>query len=135
MPTRKEGMDMTLVKAEMSFYHDSVGTKAHGEVFEVSNEQVVSELESAGYVKRVDGQEAQAHEDSKNLQQKMGEAQKLTNEAVSMAHHEQNQETLQHQAKVEQIRQQQTQQKAQQQARTEELKQASEKAQVKKADK
>lgn len=137
----KGGNDMTLVKAEMSFYHDAVGTKALGEVFEIKNSQVCAELEQAGYVKQVDGAEAQAHQDSQKLQQEMGEKQALTNEAVSLAHHTQNQETLQHQQKIDQLRQQQQQQQAQsqqsqaQQSQTQQASEVQHKANVKKADK
>lgn len=108
---------MTLVKAQMSFYHDAVGTRAKDEVFEVKTEQLANELESAGYVKSVQGQEATAHQEQQNLQQQMGQKQALTNEAVSMAHHVQNQQAAQHQQNVAQIRQQQ-QQQAQNQAQS-----------------
>lgn len=105
---------MTLVKAEMSFYHDAVGTKALGEIFEIKNPQVCAELEQAGYIKKADGAEAQLHQAQQELQQQMGQEQKQANENVSQAHHVQNQETLAHQAKVEQIRQQQQTQQANQ---------------------
>lgn len=97
---------MTLVKAKMSFYHDKVGTRALDEMFEVKNETLVGELEQAGYVQRVEGEAQTAHEDAKNLQQQVGQANALANEAVSLASHEHNQKTLQDQQNFAQVRQQ-----------------------------
>lgn len=97
---------MALVKAKMSFYHDKVGTRALDEVFEVQNEQLVGELEQAGYIQRAEGEAVQAHEQAKNLQQQVGQVNALTNEAVSMASHEHNQKTLQDQQNFAQVRQQ-----------------------------
>jgi hypothetical protein len=96
---------MTLVKAQMSFYHDNVGTKAKDEMFDVQNEQLVSELEQAGYVQRVEGEALQAFEAAKSLEQQVGQRNALTNEAVSLAAHEQNMQSLQHQANFEGMRQ------------------------------
>lgn len=128
---------MTLVKAEMAFYHDAVGTKALGEVFEIKNAQVVADLEQSGYVKRVDGEEAQANQELKELQKEMGQKQALTNEAVSLAHHAQNQETLAHQAKVDQLRQKAQNQPQSQttQANNTQNAEVTSKANAKKADK
>lgn len=97
---------MTLVKAKMSFYHDKVGTRALDEMFEVTSEQLASDLEQAGYVQRVEGEALTAHQENQNLQQQMGEISALANEAVSLATHEQNQQTLAHQKTFEQTRQQ-----------------------------
>jgi len=97
---------MALVKAKMSFYHDKVGTRALDEMFEVKNEQLVSELEQAGYVQRAEGEAMQAHEEAKSLQQQVGQVNALTNEAVSMANHEHNQKTLKDQQNFAQVRQQ-----------------------------
>ena len=54
MKKLKGGKDMGLVQAQMAFYHDSVGTKAQNEIFEVQNENLCAELESAGYVKKLE---------------------------------------------------------------------------------
>lgn len=121
---------MTLVKAEMAFYHDAVGTRAHGEVFEIKNAQVCADLEQAGYVKKVEGEEAQAHQQQQQLQQEVGKVNALANEAVSLAHHAQNQEANAHQMKVSQMRQQ-----SQQSQQSPRVKQMNEAQNVKKADK
>ena len=91
---------MGLVKAQMSFYSDKVGSRAKDEVFEVQNEQVCAELEQAGYVQKVSDEEAQAHKQNQQHQQKMGQKQALTNEAVSFAHIVHNQEAAQHQQNI-----------------------------------
>lgn len=90
------------VKAKLSFNHDSVGTKGMGEVFEVHNTETLSQLESMGYVEKVDSQE---FEQQKQLQQEVGRANALANEAVSMAHHVQNQQANQQQQTVAEARQ------------------------------
>jgi hypothetical protein len=97
---------MALVKAQMSFYHDSVGTRAKDEVFEIQNDGLVSSLEQAGYVTRVDGQTQQAFDSAKSLEQQVGQRNALTNEAVSLAGHEHNQQAAQHQQQFAQMRQQ-----------------------------
>ena len=97
---------MGLVQAQLAFYHDEVGTKAQNEIFEIRNEQVCAELESKGYVKKVEGEQAQ-------LQQQVGEVNKLANEAVSMASHDQNQQANQQAQQAQQIRQQLNQQSQQ----------------------
>ena len=61
MKKLKGGKDMGLVQAQMAFYHDSVGTKAQNEIFEVQNENLCAELESAGYVKKLEADQAQTH--------------------------------------------------------------------------
>jgi hypothetical protein len=101
---------MSLVKAKMAFYHDSVGTRAQNEVFEVKNATVCSQLEKAGYVQKVEGEEAQAIQAQQDLQKQVGQRNALTNEAVSMANHVHNQEANQHQQQMYQMRQQQAQQ-------------------------
>jgi hypothetical protein len=95
---------MALVKATMSFYQDSVGTKAKDEIFEVQSEQTVSDLEQAGYVQRVEGQQLQAFEQAKSLEQQVGQRNALTNEAVSLASHEHNMQAQQHQQGFAQMR-------------------------------
>ncbi len=105
---------MGLVKAQMSFYHDSVGARAHNEVFEVQNEQVCAELEQLGYVQKASAEEVQAHEQQKQLQQQMGQKQALTNEAIATAQHAQNVEANAHTQNVAQLRQQARQQAEQQ---------------------
>ena len=109
---------MGLVKAKMAFYHDSVGTRAHNEVFEVANEQVCAELEQAGYIEKVSGEEAQAHQEAQKLQEEMGQKQALTNEAIALAQHAQNVEANQHTQDMKQRRQtaDEARQQAQQQA-------------------
>jgi hypothetical protein len=97
---------MALVKAKMSFYHDGVGTRAMNETFDVQNENLISQLEQAGYVQRVEGQELQAHEQAKTLEQQVGQRNALTNEAVSLATHDQNQQAAQHQQQVSELRKQ-----------------------------
>lgn len=110
MSNLKGGVKMALVKAKMAFYHDSVGTRAANEIFEVKNENTCSELERAGYIQKVEGQEAQVHQERQQLQQEVGQINAKANEAVSMAHHTQNQQANQHHETVKQLRQQQTQQ-------------------------
>lgn len=105
---------MGLVKAKMSFYHDAVGTRAQNEVFEVQNAEICAQLEQAGYIQTVEGQEAQAHQDQQNLQQQVGQRNALTNEAVSLANHVHNQEANAHTQNIAQVRQQQAQQAGQQ---------------------
>jgi hypothetical protein len=100
---------MALVKAKMSFYHDKVGTRALDEMFEVQNEGLVSELEQAGYIQRVEGEALNAYEQTKTLEQEVGKRNALTNEAVSMASHEHNQQTLKQQETFAQQRQQTSQ--------------------------
>jgi hypothetical protein len=96
---------MTLVKAKMAFYHDSVGTRAHNEVFEVQNAQTVAQLEQAGYVEKADNQATEAYQQNKASQQEMGQAGQQANDAISQAHHLQNQEANAHQQNVTQARQ------------------------------
>jgi hypothetical protein len=100
---------MALVKARMSFYHDKVGTRALDEMFEVQNDSLVGELEQAGYVTRVDGSVLNAYEQTKALEQEVGKRNALTNEAVSLATHEHNQQTLKQQESFQQQRQQASQ--------------------------
>jgi hypothetical protein len=100
---------MALVKAKMSFYHDAVGTRAYDEMFDVQNEQLVSELEQAGYIQRVEGEALNAFEQAKTLEQEVGRRNALTNEAVSLATHEHNQQTLKTQETFQQQRQQTSQ--------------------------
>lgn len=97
---------MGLVQAQMAFYHDSVGSKAQNEIFEIQNEQLCSELESRGFVKKVEGETAQLHQDIKKLQEQTGQVNQQANEAVSMASHEQNQQANQLSQQAQQIRQQ-----------------------------
>lgn len=97
---------MCLVKAQMAFYHDKVGTRAHNETFEVLDEKLVSELEQAGYVKKVDGEEAEMHQKQQELQKQVGQRNALANEAVSMANHEHNVQANQHTQNVQQAREQ-----------------------------
>lgn len=122
---------MGLVKAKMAFYHDAVGTRAHGEVFEVKNQQVCSQLEKAGYVQKVDGETAQIHQELQQKQQEYGQAGAQANEQVSLAHHAQNVETHKHQANVSAQRQTQESQAQQQQQQE----QPESQAKAKKADK
>ena len=122
---------MALVKAKMAFYHDSVGTRAQNEVFEVKSQELCAQLEQAGYVQKVEGQEAQTFQREQELQQQIGQRNALTNEAVSMANHVHNQQANQHQQQVYQMRQQQAQQtqQAQGQAQAQQMQQQSQQAQ------
>lgn len=97
---------MALVQAKMSFYHDSVGTRAKDEMFDIQNDQLISELEQAGYIQRAEGEALQAFEAAKSLEQQVGQRNALTNEAVSLAGHEHNQQAAQHQQQFAQMRQQ-----------------------------
>ena len=111
---------MGLVQAQMAFYHDSVGTHAQNEIFEVKNEQLCAELESAGYVKKLEAEQAQAYQETQTRQQEYGQAGQQANEAVSMASHTQNQQANQQAQQAQQIRQQlqqQANQQTQQQAK------------------
>ena len=65
---------MGLVQAQMAFYHDSVGTKAQNEIFEVKNEHFCAELESAGYVKKLEAEQEQMHQEQQQRQQEYGQA-------------------------------------------------------------
>jgi hypothetical protein len=101
---------MGLVQAQLAFYHDSIGTKALNEIFEVKNEQLCAELEQAGYVKKVDGEQAQAHQEQAQRQQEYGQAGQQANEAISQANHLHNQEANRQAQQAQQIRQQLKQQ-------------------------
>jgi len=124
----KGGKDMGLVQAQMAFYHDSVGTKAQNEIFEVQNENLCAELESAGYVKKLEADQAQTHTDFAQLQQEYGQAGQQANEAVSMASHTHNQQANQQAQQAQQIRQQVKQQVNQQASQQQQAKAISKKA-------
>ena len=98
---------MGLLKAKTAFYNDKVGSRAQNEIFEVTDEKVCAELEQKGFVQKVSGQEAQAHQEQQKSQEQVGQRNALTNEAVSMAHHVQNKQAQQDQQAYSQIRQQQ----------------------------
>ena len=109
----------TTVFATHSFYHDLVGSKAHGEVFQISDQTTLQALEQLGYVQKVDGQSqagaqmSQLQQDLMKRQQEMGQAQALANEEVSQARHIQNMQSIQHTQQVNEQRQQQAQQNGQ----------------------
>lgn len=88
--------NMTQVQAKQSFYHDLVGSRAKDEVFEVQDQATLQTLEEQGYVQRASGEVAQAHAENQAKEQQMGQAQALTNEAVSMTHHVQNMQANDH---------------------------------------
>jgi DNA anti-recombination protein RmuC len=102
---------MAQVQAKQSFYHDLVGSRAINEVFEVNDQATLQTLEEQGYVKRVSGEMAQAFAQQKSLEQQMGQAQALTNEAVSLAQHAQNMEANNHTQQLAQEAQQRAEQK------------------------
>jgi hypothetical protein len=104
---------MGLVKANMSFYHDKVGSRAAYEVFEVKNEETCAQLEQVGYVSKVSSEEAQMHQKMLQQQQEVGKRNALTNEAVSLANHVHNLEANKHSENVMQFRQQGKQQQNQ----------------------
>lgn len=106
--------NMTQVQAKQSFYHDLVGSRAHNEVFEVQDQATLQTLEEQGYVQRVSGELAQSLNQQKSLEQQMGQAQALTNEAVSMTHHVQNMDANNHTQQLAQEAQQKAQQAQQQ---------------------
>ena len=101
---------MAQVEAKQSFYHDLVGSRAYGEVFEVKDQATLQTLEEQGYVKRVAGEMAQMKAEQQSREQKMGQAQALTNEAVSMTHHVQNMEANNHTQQLAQEAQQRAEQ-------------------------
>ena len=88
---------MGLVQAQMAFYHDSVGTKAQNEIFEVQNETLCAELESAGYVKKLEGEQAQQQAEQQQRQQEYGQQNQQANQQNSQ---QANQQQMQQQAKA-----------------------------------
>ena len=111
---------MGLVQAQMAFFHDAVGTKALNEVFEIQNEKLCAELERLGYVKKVEGEQAQAHQAQKQHQQEVGQINAQANESVSMASHTHNQQANQSAQNAQKIRKEMLQQtgQAQEQAKS-----------------
>lgn len=105
---------MGLVQAKMSFYHDSIGTRAHNEIFEIQNEQLCAELEQMGYVTKVSQEQEQAHQECKAKEQEIGQKNAKANEAVSLANHEHNVYANQHTENIKQFRQQKQQQQQKQ---------------------
>lgn len=61
------------VKALRSFYHDSIGNKTAGEVFEVPNQDVFSQLDQSGYVEKAEQAEAQAQQNNQDFSTEMGQ--------------------------------------------------------------
>lgn len=102
---------MAQVQAKQSFYHDLVGSRAMNEVFEVNDQATLQTLEEQGYVQRVSGEMAQAQAKQQQTEKLMGQAQALTNEAVSLAHHAQNMEANNHTQQLAQEAQQRAEQK------------------------
>lgn len=129
---------MGMLKAKRAFYNDAVGTRAQGEVFEVRNAELCNQLEQQGYAEKVEGEASQANQEK--LQEQMGKKQALTNEAVSMSHHVQNQEANQHtknvneELKQKQQRSNQDQAQQQQQNKQEQHQAATPKQAAKKAN-
>lgn len=95
---------MGLVQAKMSFYHDSVGSRAQNEVFEIKNEKVCAELERAGYIQKANDEAQKAHQEQQEQQQQVGQKNAQANEAVSMANHNHNMAANQHTDNVKQFR-------------------------------
>lgn len=103
---------MTLqVKAKQSFYHELVGSRAHGEVFQV-DQTTLQALEQAGYIERLDAnaESANAQQEAQKRQVEMGQAQAQANEEVSQARHNQNMQANQHTQQINQEAQQRAQQ-------------------------
>jgi hypothetical protein len=100
------------VEAKVNFYHDAVGSKTVGQVFQVDPE-TCKVLEQAGYVKKVEGQalaehqKAQAEQQAK--QQEYGQAQEQANQIAGLQAHEQHLESLKMTQEFNQARQQQAQ--------------------------
>lgn len=109
---------MGLVQAQMAFFHEKIGTKALNEVFEIRDEQLCADLERTGQVKKVEGEQAQAHQNELQRQQEVGKINAQANEAVSMASHAHNQQANQSAQKAQEIRKQVLQQKGQAQGQT-----------------
>ena len=76
---------MGLVQAQMAFYHDLVGTKAQNEIFEVKNENLCAELESAGYVKKLEAEQDRRTKNKHNANKNTDEQADRQTRAVSMA--------------------------------------------------
>jgi hypothetical protein len=102
------------VRAKQSFYHDLVGSKAHGEVFQVSDQTTLQALEQLGYVETLQAdastQQAQQQQEAQQRAQQMGQQQAQANEAISQARHMQNMQANQHTQQVNQEAQQRAQQ-------------------------
>ena len=118
----------TYVRAKQSFYHDLVGTKAKGEVFQVNDQATYQLLEQSGYIESLqieaNAELANTHQETKNRQQAMGQAQAQANEAISQARHIQNMQANEHTQQINQ----EAQQRAQQRNTTESVKATSKKA-------
>lgn len=103
----------TQVRAKQSFYHDSVGAKAKGEVFQVNDQATCQLLENAGYIEHLQNEAnaefANAHQETKKRQDEMGQAQAQANEAISQAKHLQNMQANQHTQQINQEAQQRVQ--------------------------
>lgn len=106
---------MTNVKAIANFYHDSVGAKAYGEVFSCPSQAVATELEQMGYVQSVDTKTAEMDQLNQQRDQKMGEMQKMTNQAVEKANLVENTPAYEMQQQADKMAQQAQQQQAQSQ--------------------
>lgn len=96
---------MPQVRAKQNFYHDLVGNRAQGDVFNVV-ESTFQALQQAGYVESLDSQAhsavTQAAQEAMQRQQEMGQAQAKANEEISQARHIQNVTANQHTQQVEQ---------------------------------
>lgn len=114
---------MIKVKAKMNFFHDLVGNRAEGEVFEVGDNATYSALQKAGYVEKM-GSEARGTTDqnitnveamnpfAKNNQsaEQVGQAQEQANKEAGTAAQTQHEQSLQKQQQAQQQAQQQQQQ-------------------------
>jgi hypothetical protein len=76
---------MCNVKAIANFYHDSVGSRSYGETFVAPSQPIADELVRLGYVQEVDSKTADMAQKMQQRDQLMGEAQKMTNQAVERA--------------------------------------------------
>ena len=105
------------VRAKQSFYHDLVGAKAQGEIFELCDQTTLQTLEQMGYVENLANsqsqdaqQQMQQQQEAMKREQEMGQIQAQANEQVSQAKHMQNMQANQHTQQVNQEAQQRAQQ-------------------------
>ena len=135
------------VKAKMNFFHDLVGNRTEGEVFQVADNATYSALQKAGYVEKVSAGARGTSEQqnvtnveamnpfAKNQQsaEQVGKAQEQANkEAGSAAQAQHEQQMQQAQQAQQQAQQQQQQSQGQESAATEFL---AEQAKVQEAEK
>src|SRR6476660_10061349 len=101
-------------QAKVNFYHENIGTRNTGDVFQVSDSSLAQKLEQMGYIQKMDTQVhsemMKAEQELQAKQQQYGQEQAQANEQVSLAAHEQNIQANKLTQEMAQARQQMTQQ-------------------------